>query len=173
MEYELLGWPPNGPTLRLDHRAFSYAGKFVMSNTGKAVARDGEHVVCAIAFNEDRTASDVLWIRYITTHRNHRGEGIGPRLAAYLTHRAHDRGYDRVQIAVNNLFAYYALSKAGFGFTGRETGIAELVLSHPNDRARYFDGLAIFEERDLTETERAFLDEKATSDPPAIISPPV
>ena len=42
MEYVLLGWPPDGPTLRLDHRRFAYAGKFVMSTTGKAVVRRAE-----------------------------------------------------------------------------------------------------------------------------------
>ena len=41
MEYVVLGWPSDGPTLRLDYRQFAYAGKFVMSNTGKAVAYEG------------------------------------------------------------------------------------------------------------------------------------
>ncbi|ERH03826.1 MAG: hypothetical protein J07HR59_00951, partial [Halorubrum sp. J07HR59] len=37
MEFTVLGWPPEAPTLRLDFRTFAYAGKFVMSTTGKAV----------------------------------------------------------------------------------------------------------------------------------------
>lgn len=37
MEYAVLGWPEEGPTLRLDYQMFSYAGKFIMSNTGKAI----------------------------------------------------------------------------------------------------------------------------------------
>ncbi len=60
MNHELLGWPPNGPTLRLEHQRFSYAGKFVMSNTGKAVARDNENIVTAVAFDEDRTDETTL-----------------------------------------------------------------------------------------------------------------
>jgi len=40
MEYAVVGWPEEDPRLRLDYREFSYAGKFVMSNSGKAVARD-------------------------------------------------------------------------------------------------------------------------------------
>ncbi|RRJ29039.1 GNAT family N-acetyltransferase [Halocatena pleomorpha] len=175
MEYEVLGWPSAGPTLRLDHREFAYAGKFVMSNTGKAIVRDsaaGSDIVGAVAFNEDRTAPDTVWFRYITTRKERRGEGIGARLAAYTTARAHDRGYDRVVIAVNNPFAYHALSKAGFGFTGERTGIAELVLEHPSDRARYREGLAVFRERDLTEAEQAFLDAKADAGPPPVVTLP-
>ncbi|WP_276300924.1 GNAT family N-acetyltransferase [Halorussus lipolyticus] len=45
MEYAVLGWPDEDPKLRLDYREFSYAGKFVMSNTGKAVVRDHERGV--------------------------------------------------------------------------------------------------------------------------------
>ena len=45
MEVVVIGWPPNGPTLRLDYRRFSYAGKFVMSNTGKAVVREADEEI--------------------------------------------------------------------------------------------------------------------------------
>lgn len=38
MRFELVGWPEAGPKLALDYRVFSYAGKFVTTNTGKAVA---------------------------------------------------------------------------------------------------------------------------------------
>jgi GNAT superfamily N-acetyltransferase len=38
MRFELVGWPEAGPKLVLDYRVFSYAGKFVTTNTGKAVA---------------------------------------------------------------------------------------------------------------------------------------
>lgn len=41
MRYAVLGDHHDGPTLLLDWEAFSYAGKFVMSNTGKAVAYEG------------------------------------------------------------------------------------------------------------------------------------
>jgi hypothetical protein len=40
MDFALLGWPPDGPTLRLDYRRFAYAGKFVLESTGKAVVRE-------------------------------------------------------------------------------------------------------------------------------------
>ncbi|SFS74813.1 GNAT family N-acetyltransferase [Halostagnicola kamekurae] len=170
MELELLGWPPDGPKLRLDHERFSYAGKFVMTNTGKAVARaddgrtdaratgnDGEKtddrarasesvaravdsdgrapdydddVLAAASFNEDRTDAETLWIRYVTVAKPRRGNGIGPKLLAFVRDRATDRGYARVRIAVNNPFAYEALYRAGFAFTGETTGLAELVLEH-------------------------------------------
>ncbi|WP_121821256.1 GNAT family N-acetyltransferase [Halostella salina] len=190
METELLGWPADGPTLRLDHERFSYAGKFVMSNTGKAVVRpdsanggedesgdraseteddaDDDALLAAAAFNEDRTDAATLWIRYITVRQDQRGEGIGPELAEFVAERAADRGYDRVRIAVNNPFAYEALYKAGFGYTGETTGIAELVLERPDDRggARYREGMAEFRGREnLTDAERAFVAE--AEEPPS------
>jgi len=204
MEFALLGWPASDPTLRLDFREFSYAGKFVMSNTGKAVARDPggpravppridadidrpdpgsaddpfeRDIVAAAAFNEDRTDPGVLWIRYITTRHDRRGEGIGARLAAFLAERAEQRGYRRCRIAVNNPFAYHALYKAGFVYTGRETGLAELVLERPGQRdaATYQCGLDAFRtdgDRDLSEDERAFLDRQEGDDAPTLVSTP-
>ncbi|MFC7141286.1 GNAT family N-acetyltransferase [Halosimplex aquaticum] len=223
MEYVLLGWPADGPTLTLDYREFSYAGKFVMSNTGKALVRDpaerasgaedeanpdepagppvtadgdaADDVVAAAAFNEDRTDSGTCWIRYITVREDRRGDGIGPRLAAFVAERARERGYDRARIAVNNPFAYQALYRAGFRFTGEETGVAELVLDRPlgesgtdsggsaasADRSRetYQAGLDVYRERDddpeapaLSAEERAFLDEKRGADPPDPIESP-
>ncbi|RXK49269.1 GNAT family N-acetyltransferase [Halorientalis pallida] len=171
MEYALLGWPPDGPTFRLDYRQFSYAGKFVMSATGKAVVRDDDETVAAVAFNEDRTDADTLWLRYVTVREDRRGEGIGPRLCRFAAEHARDRGYDRIQIAVNNPFAFEALSKAGFAFTGDETGIAELVMTCPGERTResYQAGLDVYRERDLSDAERVFLREREGSDPPATI----
>ncbi|MDL5361108.1 GNAT family N-acetyltransferase [Halalkalicoccus sp. NIPERK01] len=168
MEPELLGWPPDGPQLELDYRTFSYAGKFVMTTTGKAVIRDGGEIRAAAAFNEDRTDDSTLWIRYITTHVDHRGEGLGPRLLAFVLDRARERGYGRVRIAVNNPFAYEACYRAGFSYTGRETGLAELVLEAPAsaEREHYQEGHDAFRERDLGESERAFLDRKRGADPP-------
>jgi GNAT superfamily N-acetyltransferase len=172
MEFTVLGWPEEGPTLQLDYQQFSYAGKFVMSSTGKAIVRDDDAILAAVAFNEDRTDPDTLWLRYITTRRDYRGEGIGTQLAAFITNRAHERSYDRITIAVNNLFAYHALHKAGFGFTGEQTGIAELVLEHPSDRTRYHAGLDVFRERDLSDEEQAFLDAKADAGIPPIVTSP-
>ncbi|QLH80256.1 GNAT family N-acetyltransferase [Halosimplex pelagicum] len=210
MEHVLLGWPEAGPTLTLDWRTFSYAGKFVMSNTGKALVRTGEaagppvtdggeaaaDVVAAAAFNEDRTDAATCWIRYITVREDRRGEGIGPDLAAFVAARAADRGYDRARIAVNNPFAYQALYRAGFAFTGEETGVAELVLDRPlgeggdaagagqsaGDRTRetYQTGLDVYRERtesdegpDLSADEREFLAAKEGVDPPEPVDPPV
>jgi len=197
VEYELLGWPGDGVKLALDYRTFSYAGKFVVSNTGKAVAvdpaaesrtegdlpaaeredvRDPDGtVVGAVAFNADRTDADTAWLRYVTVREDRRGEGVGPRLCAFTTARLHQRGYDRVRIAVNNPFAYQALYRAGFGFTGEETGIAELVLEQPApDRStdRYRAGFDVFRQRGPDSDERAFLDGKRGADPPSVLDAP-
>ncbi|WP_256684221.1 GNAT family N-acetyltransferase [Halococcus qingdaonensis] len=183
MEYAVCGWPADEPTLRLDYREFAYAGKFVMSSTGKAVVRDArdetdgkwdDGIVAAVAFNEDRTDPDTLWFRYITVRADRRGNGIGPRLAVFTAEHALARGYDRLRIAVNNPFAYEALHKAGFGYTGRETGLAELVLERPGDRSRatYQSGLDVYRERDLTESEVAFLESHIGDDPPSVIAAP-
>ena len=183
VEYTVLGWPEDGPTLRLDHERFSYAGKFVMSNTGKAVARerDGEGnpegidgLVAAVAFNEDRTDAATAWLRYVTVRADRRGEGVGARLAAFATERLHDRGYERVRIAVNNPFAFHALYKADFGYTGERTGIAELVLERPGDRstAAYQAGLDEFCDRDLSAEETSFLSAKAGEAPPEPLASP-
>ena len=201
-EIEFLGWPPDGPSLRLDYRRFSYAGKFVMTNTGKAVVRTRagtdvddrtetavdksgtEHesefdddVLAAVAFNEDRTDGKTLWLRYVTVRQDLRGEGIGPQLLHTVRDRALERGYDRLKIAVNNPFAFEALARVGFGYTGETTGIAELVLeyppSEPTDEAdastRYRQGLGEFRGRDLTDAEVRFLEEKLERGPPRLI----
>ncbi len=190
MHFALLGWPNDGVTLRLDWERFSYAGKFVMSNTGKAVlceerpkddrGVDPEDVLAAVAFNEDRTDEGTLWLRYVTVRADRRGEGLGPELVAETVDRAIGQGYQRVRIAVNNPFAYEALWKAGFGFTGEETGIAELVLAYPRADAieehadvtspteSYRNGIERLEARDgLTETEQQFLAARRDAEPPA------
>ena len=172
MEYELLGWPDDGPTLRLDYEQFSYAGKFVMSTTGKAVIRrrDGEvstddssydrDVLAAVAFDADRTDHSTLRCRYITVCRDRRGEGLGPRLLRFVADHALERGYERVSIAVNNPYAYEAAYRAGFAYTGETTGLAELVCAFPPDdgsRQRYQTGLDRYRDRDLTANEKEFL----------------
>jgi len=189
MEFAVLGWPPDGPALRLDHRRFAYAGKFVMTTTGKAVARaaggdadapdavgdDGgfDAPLAAVAFNRDRTDPGALWLRYVTVREDRRGEGIGPRLCAFLAARARDRGVDRLRIAVNNPFAYEALYKAGFGYTGERTGLAELVLERPPPPgADYAAGLDAFRERDPGEPEASFLASRADGEPPERIRAP-
>ncbi|WP_435182581.1 GNAT family N-acetyltransferase [Halobellus sp. EA9] len=212
MEFAVLGWPPEGPQLRLDYRRFAYAGKFVMSNTGKAVVREAEEpaadgstaedstagdtatddaaagadadfeagVAAALAFNADRTEDATLWYRYVTVRDDAKGNGLGPRLAAFVAPRAADRGYDRLRIAVNNPFAYEAMYKAGFAWTGRETGVAELVLERPADPAaaagrdrpgdRYRAGLDRFRARDPADPEASFLAAREGADPPAVLA---
>ncbi|MFT4892030.1 MAG: GNAT superfamily N-acetyltransferase [Halobacteriales archaeon] len=174
MEFVVLGWPDDGATLRLDHERFSYAGKFVMSNTGKAVAREDGDLVGAIAFNEDRTEADACWIRYVTVRDDRRGEGIGARLAAGLRQYLLGRDYETVRIAVNNPFAYRALYKAGFCFTGRTTGLAELVLEAPCSRTEetYRDGMSTFRTRDLTDAEERLLSGTRGRVAPERIEPP-
>jgi len=172
MEFKLLGSPTEGPTLDLDHERFAYAGKFVMSDTGKTVARDGGTLVGAVAFSEDRSDSTAVRLRYVTVRRDRHGEGIGSRLLRFTATLLAD-DYDRVLIAANNPIAYRACYRAGFVFTGRETGIAELLLAYNpmvQDRGdRYRDGLDVFRDRDLPEKHRAVLDQR---EPPPVVDVP-
>jgi GNAT superfamily N-acetyltransferase len=193
VRYAVLGDAADGPTLLLDWESFSYAGKFVMSNTGKAIAYEGqplgerddddwppdaratddpvEDVVGAVSFNEDRTDAEATWLRYVTVRENRRGDGVGARLCAFAAaHLLAD--YERVRIAVNNPFAYEALHKAGFGFTGEETGLAELVLERPNPEREtaYQDGLDRYRDRELSPEEERFLDSRLGASPPEAYS---
>jgi len=205
MEYAVVGEPGAGATLRLDYRAFAYAGKFVVGSPGKAVLRtaDGAPAVpewepeetlpptvdaaafdddlfAAVSFSPDRTDADRCRLRYVTVHVARRGEGLGPRLVDRTVSHLAAAGYDRVRIAVNNPFAYAALYKCGFAYTGERTGIAELELERPAaepavdgepttavtetdpDGARYRDGLRVFleEDRDLSPREKRFVAER-------------
>jgi GNAT superfamily N-acetyltransferase len=168
MEFEVVGWPPDGPTLDLPWREFSYAGKFVMTNTGKAVLRENGQLLGALSFNEDRTDGDVAWIRYISVRKDRRGDAIGSRLARATCGMLLEDGYRAVRIAVNNPFAYESMYKAGFGFTGEETGVAEFVLERPPPDVEdgYAAGLEQFLERDLAPKEATFVQEKLERGPP-------
>jgi GNAT superfamily N-acetyltransferase len=186
MDVALLGWPPDAPTLRLDYRRFAYAGKFVRGSTGKAVVRDGErgvgeyddHLLAAASFDPDRTDDTCLVVRYVTVRGDRRGEGLGARLLAFVAARAANRGYERVRIAVNNPAAYVAAHRAGFAFTGTETGLAELVCERPAarpaavDADAYRSGLDRYRERDLDDEALAHLDEKAAAGPPSVVEVP-
>ncbi|PSQ43969.1 GNAT family N-acetyltransferase [Halobacteriales archaeon SW_7_68_16] len=139
--------------------------------SGKAVTRDDGGIVAAIAFGPDRTDPDRLWLRYVTVRRDRRGEGIGPDLVRFVVDRATDRGYDRVRIAVNNPYAFEALYRAGFGFTGETTGIAELILDRPRpgpEPDRYRAGFAAFVDRDLSDGERSFVARRRDGTPPTV-----
>jgi len=210
VSHRVLGWPPDGPRLRLDYRAFAYAGKFHTPATGvvvtldpgarptTALALDGplpapvddasensagdewadpaDPVVAAVACNADRTDESVLWLRYVTVRRDRRGEGVAPRLTRFVAECAPDR-FDTARIAVNNVFSYHALWKAGFADTGRETGLAERVLERPTDAPapddpeRYRAGLRSFADRDLSEAEASFLSDHRDAEPPERVSP--
>ena len=175
MDLALLGWPADGPTLRLDHERFAYAGKFVMSGTGKAVAREDGDVVAAVAFDADRTDATVCRLRYVTVRGDRRGERIGPRLLAFVVDRAGDRDFETARIAVNNPFAFEAAYRVGFAFTGETTGIAELVLDRPTATPAergpdtYRTGLELFRDRDLSTAEVRFLDSRAAIGVPPLV----
>lgn len=226
MEFALLGWPADEPTLRLDYRRFSYAGKFVTGKTGIAVVRDdpdsdtdgagddsesdtdaesddsgsddatddadvlsplpegvdadafADDVLAAISFSPDRTDESTLKIRYLTVRSDLRGGGrqLGPKLVAFLTRQAAGR-YDRLEIAVNNVFSYHAVYKAGFGYTDRKTGLAELILERAADKpadtgqARYQHGLDAFRARaGLSDAETDFLAAHGDCSPPALLA---
>jgi GNAT superfamily N-acetyltransferase len=167
VNYVVLGWPSDGPRLRLHHERYAYAGKFVTGRTGVAVALpDGvpaasvptdaggyAEPVAAASFDEDRTDASTLVVRYVTVRADRRGEGVGPRLLAVVAAAGAERGHDRVRIATNNPFAFEAAHRAGFAWTGRETGLAELVCERPAarpadvDPERYRAGLGVYRER--------------------------
>ncbi|MFB6078062.1 MAG: GNAT family N-acetyltransferase [Halarchaeum sp.] len=188
MEHAVLGRPPDAPRIRLDWERFRYAGKFVTRDAGKAVAvadgvldREGwppdardaeaEGVVGAVSFNPDRSDPDTVVLRYVTVRDDRRGEGVGARLCAFVADCLRE-DYARVRIDVNNPYAYEALHKAGFGYTGERVGLAELVLERPpaTRESAYFDGLDVFRGRDLTDAEVAFLD--ARDGPPPVVDAP-
>lgn len=178
MEFELLGGESAGPTLRLDHEQFAYAGKFVMSSTGKTVVREDDELLGAVAFSSDTDDESTVRLRYVTVREDRRGEGIGPRLLRFTAEILSEQ-YARVTIAVNNPIAYEACYRAGFVSTGEETGLAELVLAYdPSaytprpDGERYREGLELFSQRDLPPAHRGILDRHGESEPPTVVDTP-
>jgi GNAT superfamily N-acetyltransferase len=175
MHFKILGYPGDGPTLDLDHEQFAYAGKFVMSKTGKSVACDADEIVGAVAFNEDRSNAEAMRLRYVTVREDRRGEGVGPRLLRF-TANALRSDTDQVLIAVNNPIAYLACYRAGFVSTGEETGMAEILLRYAPeaDRSseRYNDGLSIFQRRDLPQRQLSVLNRYLEAAPPEIVPVP-
>lgn len=175
MEFVFLGWPAAEPRLELDHRRFAYAGKFVVGSTGKAIARADDRTVAAVSFSPDRTAEDRMWVRYLTVDTDHRGHRIAPRLVTATVDRILEDGYEAVTIAVNNPFSYVAMYRAGFGFTGETTGIAEVVLSTDVDRqpVRFRAGLGVVIARGPASTvERDYAGDWMRRDPPETCTPP-
>ena len=175
MEFELLGFSRDKPTLDLDHERFAYAGKFVVSRTGKTAVRDGEDLVGAVAFSADHGRTDAIRLRYVTVREDRRGEGIGPRLLRFTAERL-QTCTDEVLIAVNNPIAYQACYRAGFVWTGTETGMAELLLRYePGDTravGQYREGFRVFERRDLPPAHQRLLDRHITATPPTVVTDP-
>jgi ribosomal protein S18 acetylase RimI-like enzyme len=181
MQFELLGSEAAGPTLRLDHERFAYAGKFVMSSSGKTVAREGGDVVGAVAFSADHDDPRAVHLRYVTVREDRRGEGIGPRLLRFTATLlrgdlpADCATYETVLIAANNPIAYRACYRAGFDYTGDQTGIAELLLAYrPDERhdGRYEAGLRLYAERSLPETQSAALQRFLDDGMPSVVAVP-
>lgn len=158
LEYRIHGWPGSGCTLNLSEADFSYAGQFVRSTTGKAVACRGDTVFGACSFTPDRGVEAGLRIRYITVHEDYRGNRIGPALASFLVDKVTERDYEVVRIAVNNPAAYVSMYRAGFAYTGETRDLGEVILEAPaTDRKLepYRRGLETFSDRELPETQES------------------
>lgn len=171
MEYEFLGWVDDSPTLSLPHKDFAYAGKFNSSGTGKAVARSEGNVIAAVSFNQDRR-KPAARIRYITVRKDCRGKGVGPHLADFIADRLLER-YESVRISVNNPYAYQAMYKAGFEYTGEIVGLRELVMERPLEATSgYGEGIKSFLDKDISEAEERYVRNKLElgSVPPPHIS---
>lgn len=174
MEFSVLGSEADGPTLRLDHEQFAYAGKFVMSSTGKTAVHDDDTLVGAVAFSEDTSDPETVRLRYVTVRETRRGEGIGPQLLRF-TAETLDTTYDSVEIAVNNPIAYEACYRAGFVFTGEQAGIAELRMRYRpgrRDPERYREGFELFGQRELPAEHERICTQYGESNPPAVVDVP-
>jgi len=159
-EHELID---SDTKLELDVEEFAYAGKFRVSSR-KAVTRDEEEVVAALSLSPDRADENAVRVRYITVCEDRRGEGIGSALLDFAAERLSE-SYDHVRISVNNPYSYAAARKAGFDWTGEETGLAELVMERPSpcegdEDMRHVEALCAFEERDLSDEEEKFVRRK-------------
>ncbi len=144
--------------LMLDHEEFSYAGKFRLP-TKKVVARecDGD-IVAVLSYDEER-GSDAARIRYLSVRDDRQQEGV----AAELVERASDRlldDYPAVRISVNNPYAYEAVHRAGFGYSGDTGPRDEVVMGRPSDDPRYEEGLRKLLEADLPEEQRRYVRQK-------------
>lgn len=157
LEHEVIGW--SDTRLELDN-SFAYAGKFRVPS-GKVVTRDtnGE-AVAALSFSPDRADDDGVRVRYFAVHEERQGEGIGSALLAHSADCLLDR-YETVRVSVNNPYSYEAAYKAGFGWTGETSGLAELVMRRPSpDTERYADGMGLLAERELSEKEAEYVRRK-------------
>ena len=173
MEYAVISFPGEEHHLALDYREFPYAGKFVSNNLGVAVAREEGELLAVASFNEDRSAGDTARIRTISVRTDRQGEGIGTDLLAGLQRWLRDRGFERIRMAVNNPHAFQAAYKAGFCYTGEQSGLSELVMELPGMRsvAAYRAGMALFDDL-VPEDMQTYVDEREHGDPPPMASSP-
>ena len=160
-EHEVVGW--SDAALELGVEEFVYAGKFRVSS-GKAVTRsEDDSIVAALSFSPDRADDEAVRVRYITVRSDLRGEGVGSELLEHVADRLLER-YGDVRISVNNPFSYGAARKAGFGWTGEKTGLAELVMEKPRpcdrDSERHEQALCLLAERDLSDVEEEYVKRK-------------
>ncbi|MFW5929369.1 MAG: GNAT family N-acetyltransferase [Halobacteriota archaeon] len=155
VECEFLG----SRRLSLSHDEFAYAGKFRLP-TSKAVARDQEgEIAAALCYDEDR-CSDGVRIRYVTVRDDLRGEGVGPELAEFAADNLLEE-YPRVRVSVNNAYAYVALHRAGFGYTGERGPQDELVLQRPPpENDRFQEGLDALLAIEPGDEERRYIRER-------------
>lgn len=170
MHVEFRGSPSGGPAVSLDHTDFRYAGKFQMTTTGKALLFDSDTCMGITAFSTDRTCENRIWLRYVSVHDDYQARGIGPRFLRTTAIELLDQG-ESIRIAVNNPFAYQAAYKAGFVYTRKQTGIAELILEHPGIRSNetYLEGLNTFQDAShLSPREQSYIAEKRTKAPPPV-----
>lgn len=157
LEHEVIGW--SDTSLELDD-SFAYAGKFRVPS-GKVVTRDNDgETVAALSFSPDRADEEGVRVRYFAVRKERQGEGIGSALLGYAADCLLDR-YETVRVSVNNPYSYEAAVKAGFGWTGDTSGLAELVMRRPApDTGGYADGMRLLAERDLSEEEAEFVRSK-------------
>ncbi len=151
MEFVVMGGLYGGPPVVLEEEKFSYAGKFMMKDTGKIVCKIEDEIVAAASFNFDRNDKKIAWVRYISVRKDKRLKGIGHSLIIYVTEKIIGEFPDCVRVAVNNPIAYNAFYKAGFEYTGDEVGLCELILEYPKNQTdrMYGKGAKIFECRNI------------------------
>ena len=142
----------------LDHEEFSYAGKFRLP-TNKVVARecDGD-IVGVLSYDEER-GSEATRIRYLSVRSDRQQQGVAADLVEEATDRLLD-DYPAVRISVNNPYAYGAVHRAGFGYTGDTGPQQEVVMQRPHETGRYEEGLRKLLEADLSGEQRRYVERK-------------
>jgi len=154
----------------LPQEEFAYAGQYRMKRYGKAVLTRrpdrptaAAAIIAALSTDRHRIQENRLVVRTIDVRREARGNGWGPLLLRSVLPAVATAGFETIQINVNNPFAYIAACKAGFGWTGRTTGLAELIMTRPTDRpsrwsrGRFIAGLSLYRRRRLDTASRGLI----------------